>query len=291
MSSNLLGIILSCENLITQAYHLFWILLSQGFHLEILQVIDVCAYIKPAHILHSMQLVCWFMQRQYCLTPPTPDFSTIIHTLTLNTYVLPRLPAALYRLAYPKSPPLPTIDTPSLASSGGSSTCGSTVSGLSSLGSLSTGDATSRSGGANTGETRDKTTHTKGTFQVSLNLDALLHQLVGSGVRMRDLIGNDPPPTLSPDMPVILLYTGCWSNCGRVALHGKTFTTAKKAHLERLKCRSLGPTNQAQACQGALCHHDDLARTHWLGLPVVPSLLMTLVINIINNILATQQEN
>jgi hypothetical protein len=231
MFGNLLGVVLGCNHALTQAYRSFWLLLSQGFRNEVQQIIDVKAYIKPAHILRSVQLVCysWFIQCRNRLTPVSPDFATIVHTLSLNTYVLPHLPAHLYRLAYPKTPPFPNFDTPSLAgtSSSGStnwsSSTASIVSGLTTVGS-----ATRGSGGGTSNRTR-------GTFQVNLNPDPALHRLIGPGVKLKELIGSDPPPTLDNGEQICLSYyctPGCWSNCSRLASHAKTFNAGERSRLE-----------------------------------------------------------
>jgi hypothetical protein len=65
MFGNLLGVILGCAHPITQAYQAFWVLLTQGFQSDIQQLIDVKGYVKPAHLLCSVQLVCysWFLHR------------------------------------------------------------------------------------------------------------------------------------------------------------------------------------------------------------------------------------
>jgi len=100
MFGNLLGVILGCAHPITQAYWAFWVLLTQGLWSNIQQLIDVKGSVKLAHLLRSVQLVCysWFMQYQNCLTLPTPDLGSILHTLTLNTYVLPQLSLHLKKL-------------------------------------------------------------------------------------------------------------------------------------------------------------------------------------------------
>jgi len=233
MFGNLLGVVLGCNHALTQAYRSFWLLLSQGFRNEIQQIIDVKGYVKPAHILRSVQLVCysWFIQRQNRLTPVAPDFSTIIHTLTLNTYVLPHLPAHLYRLAYPKTSNFPIIDTPSLA---GTSSSSSTTGGSSNA-SIVSGLTSTGSGTRGTGGGTPTSNRTRGTFQVNLNPDPTLHRLIGPGVKLKELIGADPPPTLENGEQICLSYyctPGCWSNCSRLASHAKTFNVGERSRFE-----------------------------------------------------------
>jgi hypothetical protein len=238
MFGNLLGVVLGCTHPITQAYRAFWNLLSQGFRLEIQQIIDVKAYVKPAHVLRSVQLVCysWFLQKRNKVTPPTLEFASILYNMTLNTYIIPHLPSALYRLAYPKSSAV--SDTPSLI---GSSVSGSTIS--SSSGSA-TGSASVISGltlhsahnqPTNTDTNSGQGRRSKGTFQANLAPDHALHRLIDSGVRLRDLIGNTAPPKLDNGTPICLSFyctPGCWSNCSRASAHFKTLSAAEKARLE-----------------------------------------------------------
>jgi hypothetical protein len=51
MFGNLLGPILGSSNILTTKFREFWTLLSQGYHLEIQQIIDNKRYIKPTHLL------------------------------------------------------------------------------------------------------------------------------------------------------------------------------------------------------------------------------------------------
>ena len=164
------------------------------------------------------------------MTPPNPDFARIIHNLCNDAYIIPYLPPSIHRLAFPRTPPT-LIDPPSLAgtatsSSSNSSSNSSTVSGL-----------TIYSGGS---ATTPQTPGTPGTgrgtrsFQVNLAPDSTLHQLLPAGVKLRDLIGGDAPPNMDNGTPICLSYhctTGCWSNCGRAASHGKTLTAQEKSRL------------------------------------------------------------
>jgi hypothetical protein len=183
MFGNFLGTVLgSCHALIV-TYRNFWNLLSQGYRTEFQQVIAVKLYIKPAHILRSIQLVCYnyFAQRRARLPPQPPEFTYIIYNVMLNTYVLPNLPQQIYKLAYPR--PNTTLGTLSVISTASSISGGqSVVSGITSPTLISTPTAITASTSAATGKQR------KGTFQANLNPDKALQQLLSFGTTIKDLI-------------------------------------------------------------------------------------------------------
>jgi hypothetical protein len=64
MFRNLLGMVLGSQHVLTAKYHEFWLLLSQSYQQELQHIVDNKCYIKPAHILCSLQLICynWFSQ-------------------------------------------------------------------------------------------------------------------------------------------------------------------------------------------------------------------------------------
>jgi hypothetical protein len=137
MFGNLLGTVLGSAHQLTTTYHSFWTRLSQGYRMELQQIIDNKGYIKLAHLLRSIQLVCynWFSQKRHHLAPTPPDFTGILQNNILNTYILPHLPPPLYKLAYPRPataivPDLLALTDASQSGSGSSTSNASTVSGL-----------------------------------------------------------------------------------------------------------------------------------------------------------------
>lgn len=205
-------------------------------------MIDTTGKIKPAHILRSLQLVChrWFAHKRARLQPKDPDFADILDRIALQAYVLPHLPTALFRLAYP----MPTttrsalpgaslsVITPSISSGEQS-----VVSALTQATRQTTGSARSGVGG-------------RGSFQANLTPAATLLQLVPGNVRLRDLMTNATAPTMEDDTPICLSYhlrSGCWSNCARLASH-KVLSAAEK---QRLANFALAQVPKVQVASGA----------------------------------------
>jgi hypothetical protein len=78
-------------------------------------------------------------------------------------------------------------------------------------------------------------TRTKGSHFSNVNTDTSLVQLVPQGIRLRDLMGNDPPPALDNGQQVclsFLLRGGCWSTCKRAASHTHPLNAAEKARIK-----------------------------------------------------------
>ncbi len=73
MFGNFLGVTLGSGHPLTTAYRLFWDGLSKGLRNELQMILDhTTARIKPAHVLRSIQLMCysWFHHRKVRLQPP-----------------------------------------------------------------------------------------------------------------------------------------------------------------------------------------------------------------------------
>jgi hypothetical protein len=191
MFGTLLGTTLGNAHPLTVAYRAFWDLLSRSFRNEIQQIIDTKGYIKPAHVLRSVQLICytWFTQRRNKITPPNPDFASLLYMMTLNTYMLPHLPPSLYKLAYPRdsrhnmAPSLPN-DTPSLTGSSGSSRMSGASDGASTVSGLSVPTALITTGSPQV---------RKGAWIANLQPDPSLQNIVDSGMKLKDVIGSAPP--------------------------------------------------------------------------------------------------
>jgi len=95
---------------------------------------------------------------------------------------------------------------------------------------------------------------TCGTFQVNLNPDPTLHCLIGPGVKLKELIGSDPPPTLDNGEQICLSYyctPGCWSNCGHLVSHAKTFNAGERSCLETYLTTQMQKLRAKQAAAGA----------------------------------------
>jgi hypothetical protein len=101
---NLLRVVLGMTHPLSQAYSNMWQLLKSGLWDELHTTIKYRAYVKPMPILQSIQLgfYTWFPHCRSRLTPPQPDFVSILNQVLLQVYVLSRLPTTLYHLAYPK---------------------------------------------------------------------------------------------------------------------------------------------------------------------------------------------
>jgi hypothetical protein len=192
MFGNLLGTVLGPAHTLTLAFRAFWNLLSQGFCMEVQQIIDNKGYVKPTHILRSVQLVCytWFTQKWNRLILPPPDFTSILYMLTLNTYLLPHLPPILYKLAYPKPQAFTALPPDLISSSDGSKSAGSKTSG--------TSDASTVSGLSDLMGLTDAG-RKKGSFIANLKPDDTLVNLINSMTKIRDLMGNSPPPSWTMD--------------------------------------------------------------------------------------------
>jgi hypothetical protein len=242
MFGNLTRVVLGNNHPITTHYRVFWDQLTKSMRNELQLMIDTTGKIKPAHILRSLQLVChrWFAHKRARLQPKDPDFADILDRIALQAYVLPHLPTALFRLAYP----MPTttrsaipgaslsVITPSISSGEQS-----VVSALTQATRQTTGSARSGVGG-------------RGSFQANLTPAATLLQLVPGNVRLRDLMTNATAPTMEDDTPICLSYhlrSGCWSNCARLASH-KVLSAAEK---QRLANFALAQVPKVQVASGA----------------------------------------
>jgi hypothetical protein len=132
-------------------------------------IIDTMGRINPAHILRSVQLICYACFNQCRARLPTcnPDFANILHCIILQSYVLPHLPPALFKLAYPQ--PLPTF-TPKLPGSTSGSTIATVPTVTSLLSTAIAGDVSVLT--SPTLQTR--LAPVRGTFQANLTPDSTL---------------------------------------------------------------------------------------------------------------------
>jgi hypothetical protein len=236
MFGNFLGVVLGNGHPLTTAYRSFWVRLTTGYRLDLQQIIDVKRdlYIQPAHILRSIQLICynWFNQRRAGFQPDAPDFNYILQQLMLNTYIIPHLPLQIYQLIHPK-PTLLSKLSPSPSLSG---TTASSTTATSDTASVVSGITLPTFGGTQPpdGQSLQRDTKRKSSVIANLNPDRNLQRLLDFGTSLKELIGQDPPPTLDDGTPVCLSYflrNSCWSTCSRAASH-KTLTPTERAKLE-----------------------------------------------------------
>jgi len=231
MFGNLLQVVLGAQHDLTAAYRSFWDLLTKSMKNDVQIMVDTTGRIKPAHILRSVQLIChqWFASKRAHIAPRTPPFADILHSISVHAYVLPHLPTALFRLAYPQPHTTRTIQSGSYA--------GASV--ITPVSSIVSADGQSVTSGITlntryTAQTdRTGTTGGRGTFHANLQPDSTLIQLVPANIKLRDLIGTAAQPLADDNSPLCLSFhfkNGCWSNCARKATH-RTLTVSEKQRL------------------------------------------------------------
>jgi len=259
MFGNFLGVTLGSGHPLTTSYRLFWDVLAKGLRNEIQFILDhTTARIKPAHVLRSIQLMCysWFNHRKVRLQPPVIDFAGILHQITLQTYIIPHLPPPLYRLANPlasKQASIISNITPSTASQASySHQASDTVSVLTSP-TVPTAYASTHSSAPTPSVIGTPSTATfrstnRGSFQSNLTPDNTLQSLVPANIKLRDLIGTSPPPLMDDGTPICLSYhmrQGCWSSCRRMGSHGKQLSSSEKQRLATFALHQMAQRQQA----------------------------------------------
>jgi hypothetical protein len=230
MFGNLLGVTLGSNHTLTAAYRQFWDLLTRGLRNDLQIIVDTTGRIKPAHILRSVQLLCysWFNHRRARITPPAPDFKDILLRITLQSYVLPHLPPALFKLAYPQA------STKYPASLAGTAVTGTLSMANTSDISVITSPTLATTITSRTQQTALTANRERGTFQANLTQDSTLQALVPQNMKLKDLIGTDEVPLADDQQPLCLSFhmrQGCWSTCRRVNTHAKTLSTGEKQRL------------------------------------------------------------
>jgi hypothetical protein len=209
---NLMAVVLGVTHPLTLAYTNMWKMLTSGMREELHAAINYRGYVKPTHVLHSIQLIChqWFSHKHACLNPPNPDFVSNLNQILLQVYILPRLLSALYQLAYPRQQkPLHDKLPPGLIAtgsvSGTSATDVSTVKGLASA--LTAGSSQRGQPGTTMGH---------GAFMSNLQLLVSLLMLDKPTLKLLDIIANTSPSKMDNGMEMCISYHlcgGCWSTC------------------------------------------------------------------------------
>jgi len=226
---NLIGTVLGITHPLCIAYRAMWDLLQSGIRDDLHTIIEYRGYVKPTHLLRSIQLQFWnwFIYRRNRLTPPTPDLVALINQVLLQLYTLPHLPPSLYQLAYPKKQTTPLNDTfpPGLILSGSAS---GTSSG-------SSGDASTVSGLTGSGAAQPPPPGGRGAYISNLAPIPSIIALDKPGVKLRDLIGTTAPPKMTNGTDMCLSYhlrKGCWSNCRRATNHVSTLSAVETQRLQ-----------------------------------------------------------
>jgi hypothetical protein len=224
-----LGVMLGLVHPITVAYTKFWQLLTRGLRNEVQYLIDNTGRIKPAHLLRSIQLLCysWFTHRRACLDPPQVDFADILHKITLQAYTIPHLPPALFKLAYGiQQNPKHISSTGTTTTLTTTPTTTITAGGTDTISAITTPSALTRAGTLAT---------SRGTFQANLTPDVTLQNLIPANLKLRDIIGTAQQPLTDDGKPICISFhmrQGCWSNCKRLDSHNKPLTASEKQRLE-----------------------------------------------------------
>ena len=227
MFGNLLSTVLGEQHVLMVEYRKFWTLLHQGLRSDVQQIIDTKGYVKPAHILRSVQLICytWFSQKRNRIQPPSPDFVSILYNITLLTYVLPNLPPTLYKLAYPR--PSTTHNNPS----GGQSLTSSSSGTLPTIASSSASSSASVVSGITLPTTLSDSSK-KSAKILNLHPDTVLQALIPPSVSLKAYVTTEPPPLLDDGtQPCLSFIRGsCWSNCRRAQSH-RPLTTPERTRI------------------------------------------------------------
>jgi len=178
-------------------------MLSKGYREEIQQILEHKGWLKPANLLQSLQLICynWFSQKKHRLTPATPDSALLLQMITLNTYMLPWLPPALNKLAHPRPGslfqlPLQEVGSLTATSSSGSSNATTVLGITQSSGTHLSGNNNSQTSSS---QPTDTTGNRRGSYIANLTSDTALTSLVPARVKIKALMGTDPPPPLVLD--------------------------------------------------------------------------------------------
>jgi hypothetical protein len=235
MFGNLIGVILGINHPLTIEFRAMWALLQTSVREDLHAALDYKKYVKPTHILRSIQLTfyTWFTHRRARLTPPIPDMKGIIQQILLQVYVLPNLPPALYQLAYPRKQPTPSnLLVPGLVSA--SSSDASSLSGASTGASSVVSRLTTPTTPTLLSATRN--TAIRGTAITNLHPNVTLQTLLPPNIKIKDLIHNTSPPLLDAGGEMCLSFlvrNTCWSNCKRAAQHRADLNPGELTRLEQ----------------------------------------------------------
>jgi hypothetical protein len=223
MFGNLLGVVIGSNHPLTLAFRELWTPLQTNVKEDLHAALEYKGYVKPTHILRSIQLICytWFTHRRAHLTLPNPDMKVIVQQILMQIYVLPHLPPQLYQLVYPKKGPV-TLTFPE--------STGSTAS-LTTATPLSSSTASVVSGLTSPTPTPPPT---RGAAVINTHPNAQLQALLPGNIKLKDLISNVPPPHFDSGGKMCISYllrNMCWTNCKRAGGHRAALTLSEHQRL------------------------------------------------------------
>jgi hypothetical protein len=97
-------------------------------------------------------------------------------------------------------------------------------------------------------------TRQRGAHVANLSQDTRLLQLVTPVIKIKDLMGMDPPPLLDNEQQLCLsfiLCQGCWIPCRRAATHGHQLTTTEHARVTQYLTAQMQKLRNASAPSAA----------------------------------------
>jgi len=228
---NLMGVVLGDNHPLTTNYRVFWKRFMGRQKEQMHYEIDERKVIKPVHILRNIQLITvrWF-QAKCDGDAQTPPFLDILDRIHMANYSNPTLPGSLYQLIVQKPGPKFLSDASTVTTGLSTLTPGTTLPHPTSGASIAGGSIAS----GTIVTTTSAQTGRSGNYLRNPNVDSALQSLLPPGVKLLELLGNDPVPTGDDNLPICLAWHirgGCFNNCRRRANHERILSGTEKTKL------------------------------------------------------------